>query len=148
MQRALRLNKASKELWLAYFRMELECLASVHKTRVALGIASAVDTEAAASAEVDDDGDAKAPEAPADPREAERKAAEAEFAKGAVARIVFTHATQTIAGDVEFELQFLHAVADKTVKLPGSGRQLLSPALVSHVAGVVKQRYSTVSVAA
>jgi hypothetical protein len=145
MQRGLRVNRDSKDLWLAYFKLELDCLSKVKAQRALLGIsASPDDTSSSEPSVVGIPGSSEAPLA----AEADvLAAAESDFLKGAVARIVHAHAVKEIPNDVEFELRFAEVAAqarDTSTKESRVARALLVPSLLDDIVLRCKARYPEV----
>lgn len=158
MQRALRFTKASRELWLAYFKLELECLRKVRDTRIALGmlpkdtllqsgVEAEVDVEGAGAVV---DGEEKERElsaietAPADAAEVERKAAEGEFMSGGVLKIIHKHATLAIPNDPEFELTLLDAVLSCRINGDAKLESLLTPQLAQFMHDAILTKFPQV----
>jgi hypothetical protein len=121
----------------------LQCLIRVRRVREQLGM-----EPAASSAVADDASDSEREAAPAPSDEAltdaelERKAAEATFLEGGVARIVFTHAIAALPTLVDFELQLADACLRARDPVTGS---LLVPKLLAAIVEDVRHRFAKVS---
>lgn len=87
MQRGLRVNGNSEQLWLEYFRLELLYLQRVHARRMVLGLhrTATKKTSKESTGGDDDDGDD-------DGEEEEEEDAKAAFLSGAVPQLVFQKA--------------------------------------------------------
>lgn len=85
LQRGLRVNPLSKQLWLEYFRMELLHVEKIHKRRTILGL--------------------NKPEESQESQEEENVSTE--FLAGKVAEIVYQKAIQCIPDDIEFRVSFI-----------------------------------------
>lgn len=139
MQRALRMNPKSADLWLAYFRLELQCLVRVRHVRDELGM-----TTPAPPSILDAEDDEEIPAMPtAEPtaEEVERKAAEATFLDGGVARIVFNHAMAALPTQVKLELQLADACVGATDPIT---RKPLVPKLLAVIIDDMKARFAQV----
>jgi hypothetical protein len=128
MQRGLRFNKTSQELWHAYFRLELMCLRKA-------GAVGATD-DAAAAGDADGDGDGGDSNARASKRakvDADGGAApalsEADFRSGAVALIVLRHALAAVPRDVTFSLHFVELCDDLWPQLSAAVLAAVLPSL-------------------
>lgn len=85
LQRGLRVNPSSKQLWLEYFRMELLHVEKIHKRRKILGLDVQEETQ--------------------ESQEEERVSPE--FLAGKVPEIVYQKAIQCIPDDIEFRVSFI-----------------------------------------
>lgn len=101
MQRGLRMCKEAPAMWHEYFRMELLYAARLVARRQVLGLA--LDNGNAAEGEDGAEGDASA--------------AAAALLKGAVARVVYNSAVDTVSDSLEFRAGFLEVL--ESVELPG-----------------------------
>lgn len=147
MQRGLRVNRGSQEMWLAYFKLELDCLAKVKDQRAVLGITPSTDAVVSVEPSV---GGLPESSITALPAEADVLAtSESDFLQGAIARIVHSHAVKEIRNDVEFELRFAEIAAqarDVSTKESRVARALLVPALLDDIVLRCKDRYAEVAV--